>query len=231
MGVGKAILGSQGPSSIVWSENRPCCGTNAYFVGWKEGRIWLNTICVKIDQFEIIIWWCLFVLEFVMQYVMKYVLKFVLLEISLGPPLGGGSDKKSGRPWNIIYSPPCRTPCRLSIHEVFFGPLGLYLRVWSELGRSLPFRPMRALRLQWSWAFSLVWEVALSPHFTHKPRAVTMKSWEPKRKCPKAVPRHFQNCVVWSWARDCSVKSYVTRPSSTNCHFNEFLFMLGPYTW
>ena len=40
------------------------------------------------------------------------------------------------------------------IHEVFFAPLGLHLRVWSELGRSLPFGPMRALRLQWSWAFS-----------------------------------------------------------------------------
>ena len=46
-------------------------------------------------------------------------------------------------------------------YEVLFGPLGLHLRVWSELGRSLPFRPMRALRLQCSRAFSLVCEVAL----------------------------------------------------------------------
>ena len=33
--------------------------------------------------------------------------------------------------------------------------------VWSELGRSLPFRPMRALTLPWSQAFNLVCEVAL----------------------------------------------------------------------
>ena len=35
--------------------------------------------------------------------------------------------------------------------------------------------------------------------FTHESRAVTMKLWEPKRKCPKAVPTHLQNHVVWSW--------------------------------
>ena len=41
---------------------------------------------------------------------------------------------------------------------------------------------------------------------THEPRAVTMKLWEPKQKCPKAVPTHLQThvCghrssgVVWS---------------------------------
>ena len=37
-------------------------------------------------------------------------------------------------------------------------------------------------------------------HFTHEPRAVTMKFWEPKRKCPKAVLTHLQNHhVVRSW--------------------------------
>jgi hypothetical protein len=28
-------------------------------------------------------------------------------------------------------------------------------------------------------------------HFTHEPRAVTMKLREPKGKCPKAIPRHL----------------------------------------
>ena len=60
-----------------------------------------------------------------------------------------------------IHSPPCRTPCRLFIHEVLCVTLRLHLCVRSELGRSPPFRPMRALRLQWSRAFSLVCEVAL----------------------------------------------------------------------
>jgi hypothetical protein len=45
-----------------------------------------------------------------------------------------------------------------------------------------------------------------------------------QRKCPKAVPTHLQNHVVWSRIFKCSVKSYVTR-ASTKCYFNEFLFM------
>ena len=84
------------------------------------------------------------------------------LEFTSDPPLGDEPDENSKRPWNLIHSPPCRTPCRLFIHEVSFGPLGLHLCVWSELERSPPFQPMRALRLQWSRAFSLVCEVALS---------------------------------------------------------------------
>ena len=86
-----------------------------------------------------------------------------LPEFTSSPPLGGGPNKNSEIPWNLIHSPPCGTSCRLFIHEVFFGPLGLHLRVWKELERSLPFRPMRALRLQWPRAFNLVCEVALNP--------------------------------------------------------------------
>ena len=37
-GVGKAVLGSHGTSSTVWSDNGPCCGTIAYFVGGKRGK-------------------------------------------------------------------------------------------------------------------------------------------------------------------------------------------------
>ena len=61
-------------------------------------------------------------------------------------------------------------------------------------------------------------------HLTLEPRPVTMKLWEPKRKCPKAIPTHLPNRVVWSRTLECSVKSYVTRPS-TKCYFNDFLFM------
>ena len=35
-GVGKAVLCSYGPSSIVWSENGPCCRIFSYFVGGKK---------------------------------------------------------------------------------------------------------------------------------------------------------------------------------------------------
>ena len=51
-----------------------------------------------------------------------------------------------------------------------------------------------------------------------------MKLWEPKRKCPKVVPRHLQNHVVWSRTLKCSVKPHMTGPS-TRCYFNELLFM------
>ena len=61
-------------------------------------------------------------------------------------------------------------------------------------------------------------------HCTHEPRAVTMRLWEPKRKCPKAVPTYLQHHVVWSGILECSVKPYVARPLS-KCYFNEFLFM------
>ena len=58
-------------------------------------------------------------------------------------------------------------------------------------------------------------------HFTHEPRSATIKLWEPKRKCPKAVPRHLQNHVMWTRTLKCSVKPYVTG-SSNKCYF---LFM------
>ena len=68
-----------------------------------------------------------------------------LPEFASGLPLGGGHDTNSSRPCTLIHDLLCRIPCRLFIHELFFGPLGLHLLVWSELGRSPPFRPMRAL--------------------------------------------------------------------------------------
>jgi hypothetical protein len=61
-------------------------------------------------------------------------------------------------------------------------------------------------------------------HFTREPRAVTMKLWEPNRKCSKAVPTHLQNHVAWSQTLECSVKAYVSGPL-TKCYINEFLLM------
>ena len=63
-------------------------------------------------------------------------------------------------------------------------------------------------------------------NFTHEPRTVTMKLWEPPKKCPKADLRHLQNHVVWPQILKFSIymKPYVTGPS-TKCYFNEFLFM------
>jgi hypothetical protein len=40
----------------------------------KEGRIWLNIICVKLYQVERITWWCLYVLESVLEYAVQSVM-------------------------------------------------------------------------------------------------------------------------------------------------------------
>ena len=148
MGVGKAISCSHMPSSIVWSENGPCCGTIAYFVGGKRGEE-----LVQYNMFQILSLWEIYLVVFVCLGICCGICLAIrpeifpariiiwnnhgLPEFALGPPLGGGPDKFFGRPWNLIHSPPCRTPCRLFIHEIFFGSLGLHLRVWSELGRCI----------------------------------------------------------------------------------------------
>jgi hypothetical protein len=49
------------------------------------------------------------------------------LEFTVNPPLGDEPDAKSDRPCTFIHNLPCRTPCRLFIHELFFGPSGLHL--------------------------------------------------------------------------------------------------------
>ena len=43
---------------------------------------------------------------------------------------------------------PCRNPWRLFIHDNSLETLGLHLLVWSELGRSCSFQPMRDLKMQ-----------------------------------------------------------------------------------
>ena len=68
-----------------------------------------------------------------------------LLTNFLDIPLGGRPNKNFGRPWNLIHNMPCRSPCRLFIHEVFFGPLGLHLRVWSNLDGLRPFNQWELL--------------------------------------------------------------------------------------
>ena len=178
IGVGKAVLGRHGTSSIVWSENGPCWGTIAYFVGGKRGEDLVSynmsqTLPIQENYLVVFINIILHGLYSKIRLEIrpgicptdrkKNLKNHGLPEFASGPPLGGRPDVNSGRPWNLIHSPPCRTPCRLFIHEVFFGPLGLHLRVWSELGQSPPFRPMRALTLQWSWAFSLVCELWSGP--------------------------------------------------------------------
>ena len=66
-----------------------------------------------------------------------------------------------------------------------------------------------------------VWEREAKGHFTHKPRAMTIKVWEPKRKRPKVVPTHLQNHVVWSRILECSVSCMWSgpQPNATSMNF------------
>ena len=104
----------------------------------KEGRIWFNIICLKLYQFERTTWWCLFVPKYILESTLKYVMlkniKKIMVSrnlrqahlLEVGPP----PNENSGiRETLSIASPPCRTPCRVFIHEVFSGPLGLHLSV------------------------------------------------------------------------------------------------------
>ena len=108
--------------------------------------------------------------------------------------------RRTMKPWHLIDSPPCRTPCRLFIHKIFFGPLGFHLRVWSEPGRFPPFRPMRALRLHWSRAFNRAFEVAVtSGKLTHHLRWIHGTHLTSIKKKPEESKHveHQSNLRFW----------------------------------
>ena len=59
---------------------------------------------------------------------------------------------------------PYRSPCRLYIHLAFTHSVGPSSVVLSKFGPAQSFPPMIVLEMEWSWALSLVCEVALSFH-------------------------------------------------------------------
>jgi hypothetical protein len=116
----------------VSSENGPCCGTITYFVGGEGGEelVYINT------SQTLSIW---------DNYSVVFVYPEIHFEMCFGITLAmchetyhaGSYPKNHGlpedanfrRPCNFIHSPPCRTSCRVFIHEIFFEPLDLHLRV------------------------------------------------------------------------------------------------------
>jgi hypothetical protein len=85
----------------------------------------------------------------------------------------------------------------------FLDPILLPLRSWAgdqirfDVGPSLTVGQLVCER---------VWGCFVkASHITHKTRAVNVKLWEPKWKCPKAVPTHLQRHVVWSQSLKCHV--------------------------
>ena len=66
-------MSSHGPSSVVVKWEWTMLRTIAYLAE-KEGMIWFNIICLKLYQFERIIWRCLSVLESILESTLKYVM-------------------------------------------------------------------------------------------------------------------------------------------------------------
>ena len=71
---------------------------------------------------------------------------------------------------------------------------------------------------------SLYHLILLGPLHTWRAKIRDHEIVRAQKQYPKAVSRHFQNHVVWSWTLRCSVKSYVTRPS-TKWYFYVIMFM------
>ena len=168
MGVGEVVLGSHETSSIVWSENGPWCGTIAYFVGGKKGRMWFDIICLKLYQFERTTWWYLSVLESNLKYVLlknenKQQQQQWSPEICVRPTSWKYTWRRFRQTWNLIHSPPCRTPCILFIHEIsllwaftFVCEVNL-----DELVSALPFDQWELLDCNGHGPSAFVCEVAL----------------------------------------------------------------------
>jgi hypothetical protein len=114
------------------------------------------------------------------------------------------------------------SPSSKSNYFKMWRPLDFGHKCEDSRGRTLGFLQFDWWKSTASRPSAIVW-TGPKGHFTHEPRAMTMKLWEPKRMCPKAVPKHLQNHVVSSQTlKYCSVKSYVTGPL-TKCFFNECL--------
>ena len=67
--------------------------------------------------------------------------------------------KYSKWPLNMIHLMPCRNPCKLHIHLAFTYSVGPSRVVWSKLGPTLPFPPMRVVEGQWPQALGLICDV------------------------------------------------------------------------
>ena len=108
-------------------------------------------------------------------------------------------------PCNMIHWMPCRSPCRLYIHLAFTYPVGPSSIVWSELGPSPPFPPMRVLEVQWSRALNLQCEVAFSTtlHYGRGPMAVNMPVWRPLKLIQKVAP--WIKCVLMGLQMYCEI--------------------------
>ena len=66
MGVGKPFYVLTGPQTWCLVRMDHVAEPLHILLVENDGRVWFNLTCLKIYQFEIITWWCLYVLKFVM---------------------------------------------------------------------------------------------------------------------------------------------------------------------
>ena len=98
------ILCAEEPSSVVWSHMWPSSWPD--IISLSSYACWTFYI-ISYNKSRLAIFWSVPVFWFV-----------------LDPHLWGGLGVKFGRPWNIIYCMPCRTPCTFCIQSNLLGPLG-----------------------------------------------------------------------------------------------------------
>ena len=205
MGVGKVILCSHGPSRIACNENGPCCGTIAYFVGGeKRGE---ELVQYNLSQ-TLLIW-------------EDYLVVFVYPGICIASypeicHVGGKKLKNSwscwnfryahllevglmkilALPWICIHSPPCRTPCRLFVHAVFFGT----------------FRPSPSC-VKWTWTISALLtnessEIAMVMGLQH------VHVWS---GLERPWPLHFKHSRWWKRRSQSKFASHSARGTNGAC--------------
>ena len=119
----------------------------------------------------------------------------------------------------------CRNPCGLYVHLAFTYSIGPSSVVWIELGLAMPFPPMRALAVWWSWALNLMCKVALR-HVGPKLDAyswmvitrVALRRWHRNNMCSDEIGFCAQNKdTILSSIVNTMGKAYVITQMSKKC--------------
>ena len=101
------------------------------------------------------------------------------------------------------------------------GGLSLWGASYVHVDLAFTFRLRIQLESMKSWFFT---SLRATSHMSQEP-------WPWNCESPKeSVQRPSQDHVMWLRIFKCSVKSYVTGPS-TKCYVNEFSIHVGPHTW
>jgi hypothetical protein len=90
--------------------------------------------------------------------------------LEIGVPWSPSFVRRESKKWilkivkvtmNMIHLMPCKNPHRIDIYLASTYSVGPSSVVQNKLAQAPPFPPMRMLEVKWTWALSLVREVAL----------------------------------------------------------------------